>query len=192
MTELQELLTECKAHGIRLIPAGDANLTIDAPEGALTSDLTERLKAHKAELLVILQPGPSSIDPTGAAFSTNENTQKRSRYSQNSTKGPEIGSSENIESAFGAVSKLGRRDRSARSLPEMRQVGIVAIRDRRSIRPDPRHLAMRPVRSTYNGPASSGTGGPAEKTGPPPRDRNDLEDMKLVKDIVGGGHSTLR
>ena len=56
MTELQELLADCEARGIGLIPAGDAGLTIDAPEGALTPDLVERLKACKAELLAFLQP----------------------------------------------------------------------------------------------------------------------------------------
>ena len=56
MSELQEVLADCETHGIQLIPAGDAGLTIDAPEGALTSDLIERLKTHKAELLTLLLP----------------------------------------------------------------------------------------------------------------------------------------
>jgi len=55
MTSLAELLTDCDARGIRLVAAGDGELTIDAPQDALTSDLTGRLKAHKAELLAILR-----------------------------------------------------------------------------------------------------------------------------------------
>ena len=58
MTALAELLADCRARGIRLIPTGDDRLTIDAPEDALTPDLIERLKACKGELLAILRPAP--------------------------------------------------------------------------------------------------------------------------------------
>lgn len=51
-----ELLVECEAHGIRLALAKDGGVTIDAPRHALTSDLVDRLKARKAELLAMLQP----------------------------------------------------------------------------------------------------------------------------------------
>jgi hypothetical protein len=46
-----DLLAECEAHGIRLTLAGDGGLSIDAPQDALTPDLLDRLKAHKADVL---------------------------------------------------------------------------------------------------------------------------------------------
>lgn len=49
MTELAELLADCDAHGIGLIPAGDGGLTLEAPQGVLTPDLMEQLKARKAD-----------------------------------------------------------------------------------------------------------------------------------------------
>jgi hypothetical protein len=55
-----DLLAECEDHGIRLTLAGDGGLTIDAPQYALTLDLLDRLKAHKAELLAMLRPAPST------------------------------------------------------------------------------------------------------------------------------------
>ena len=60
MTGLPELLADCDAHGIRVLPAGDGGLTIDAPQDALTPDLMKRLKAHKAELLARLA---GSLEP---------------------------------------------------------------------------------------------------------------------------------
>jgi hypothetical protein len=59
LTDLAELLADCHARGIRLVPAGDGGLTIDAPEDALTPDLLGRLKAYKADLLAILRPAPA-------------------------------------------------------------------------------------------------------------------------------------
>lgn len=56
MSDLAELLADCDARGIRLHPAGDGGLTIDAPQAALTPDMVARLKAHKAELLALLRP----------------------------------------------------------------------------------------------------------------------------------------
>jgi TubC N-terminal docking domain len=50
-----DLLAECKALGIRLTVAGDGGLSIDAPQDALTPDLLDRLKAHKAELLASIE-----------------------------------------------------------------------------------------------------------------------------------------
>lgn len=55
---LADLLAECDAHGVRLLPADDGALGIDAPPDALTPDLLGRLKAHKSELLTLLQPAP--------------------------------------------------------------------------------------------------------------------------------------
>jgi hypothetical protein len=56
MTELAELLADCDARGIRLHPAGDGGLTIDAPQAALTPDMLARLKCHKVPLLALLGP----------------------------------------------------------------------------------------------------------------------------------------
>jgi hypothetical protein len=62
---LAELLTECGRLGIRLLVADDGCLTIDAPQDALTPDLLDRLKAHKAELLTLLhRPLDFDIDDT--------------------------------------------------------------------------------------------------------------------------------
>lgn len=59
MSDLAELLADCDARGIRLHPAGDGGLTIDAPQAALTPDMVARLKTHKAELLALLRPAPA-------------------------------------------------------------------------------------------------------------------------------------
>jgi hypothetical protein len=64
MTELAALLADCDARGIRLHPAADGGLTIDAPQAAPTPDLLDRLKAHKAELLELLRPTPEAVGPT--------------------------------------------------------------------------------------------------------------------------------
>jgi hypothetical protein len=56
MTGVAELLADCGAQRIRLLPAGGGGLTINAPKGALTPDLLGRLTAHKAEILAILGP----------------------------------------------------------------------------------------------------------------------------------------
>ena len=66
MSDLAELLADCDAWGIRLHPAGDGGLTIDAPQAALTPDIVARLKAHKAELLALLRPAPAGQSPTHA------------------------------------------------------------------------------------------------------------------------------
>lgn len=51
---LAELLMDCDAIGIRLAPASDGTITIDAPRSALTPAFVSRLKAHKAQLLTLL------------------------------------------------------------------------------------------------------------------------------------------
>ncbi len=57
---LAELLADCDAHGVRLFPADDGGLTIEAPHDALAPHLLARLKAHKADLLAILRPTPDT------------------------------------------------------------------------------------------------------------------------------------
>jgi hypothetical protein len=54
-SRLTELLAECEAYGIRLLPEGDGGLTIEAPQQALTPDLMAELKSHKAQLLNVLR-----------------------------------------------------------------------------------------------------------------------------------------
>jgi hypothetical protein len=63
MSDLAELLADCDARGIRLHPAGDGGLTIDAPQAALTPNMVARLKAHKAELLDLLRPAAVHAQP---------------------------------------------------------------------------------------------------------------------------------
>jgi len=57
---LAELLADCDANRVRLLPAGNGGLTIDAPQGALTPALVSRLKAFKTELLALLRPAPDA------------------------------------------------------------------------------------------------------------------------------------
>ena len=65
---LTELMADCNVHGIQLLAADDGGLTIDAPQNALTPDLLDRLKAHKAELLTRLQ-STADADNEGAVDS---------------------------------------------------------------------------------------------------------------------------
>ena len=60
MSDLAELMADCDARGIRLHPAGEGDLTIDAPQETLKPDMVARLKAHKAELLALLRPAPAA------------------------------------------------------------------------------------------------------------------------------------
>lgn len=62
MSDLAELLVECDARGIRLAPARDGGLTIDAPRSALTPEVLAWLKAHKTELLAQWPP-PAAFQP---------------------------------------------------------------------------------------------------------------------------------
>jgi len=55
-----DLLADCDACGIRLVAADDGGLTIDAPQDALTPGLLDRLKAHKADVLALLQLVPNT------------------------------------------------------------------------------------------------------------------------------------
>ena len=48
---LADLLTECAAKGIRLLPADYDRLTIDGPSHAITPEIVAGLTAHKAEIL---------------------------------------------------------------------------------------------------------------------------------------------
>jgi len=50
-----ELLADCDTRGIQLFLADDGDLTIDAPQVALSPNLLAQLKTHKAELLGLLQ-----------------------------------------------------------------------------------------------------------------------------------------
>jgi hypothetical protein len=61
--QLAELLRHCDALGVRLSPAGDGGLSIDAPQAALTTALLDRLAARKADLLALLQPAAPDAIP---------------------------------------------------------------------------------------------------------------------------------
>jgi hypothetical protein len=61
LSALANLLSDCDTQGIRLLPSGDNDLTIDAPPDTLTPDLLDRLKTHKSELLVTLRPKPNVV-----------------------------------------------------------------------------------------------------------------------------------
>ncbi|HUY88705.1 MAG TPA: hypothetical protein VMV10_08220 [Pirellulales bacterium] len=69
MSGLAQLLTDCEARGIRLLPAGDGGLTIDAPQGALTAEQIARLKAFKRELLALLRPAADAKPAQSASAS---------------------------------------------------------------------------------------------------------------------------
>ena len=55
MTGLDELLADCDARGIRLLPSSDGGLTLDAPQDAVTPELLDGLRQHKSELLKLLR-----------------------------------------------------------------------------------------------------------------------------------------
>lgn len=73
---LAGLLAECDAHGVQLLPVGDGGLTIDGPQEAMTPDLLDRLKAHKADVLAALRsvpdvaPSPPVAEQEAAATPT--------------------------------------------------------------------------------------------------------------------------
>jgi hypothetical protein len=54
MTVLADLLADCRARSVRLLPDGTDRLTIDGPREVLTSDLIGRLTTHKAEIVAAL------------------------------------------------------------------------------------------------------------------------------------------
>ena len=63
MSTLSELLSECHDKDIRLFPAVDGGLNIDAPANTLTPSLLAQLKDSKAQLLASLQP--EELGPDG-------------------------------------------------------------------------------------------------------------------------------
>lgn len=74
MSGLAQLLADCNARGIRLLPADDGGLTIDAPQAVMTAEIMGRLKAHKGELLTRLRP--ASAPPKPACDSTKLSAKK--------------------------------------------------------------------------------------------------------------------
>jgi hypothetical protein len=76
---LDDLLSELSRLDVRLMPTGDGDLALDAPEGTLTPDLQTRLKSCKGDLLARLAsvsatcaPGPRGevADTTGGLTDT--------------------------------------------------------------------------------------------------------------------------
>ncbi len=61
---ITNLLSDFRARGIRLTAEGE-RLTYGAPAGALTPELREKIKAHKAELLATLNQQAANTDPAG-------------------------------------------------------------------------------------------------------------------------------
>ncbi len=55
MNDLAELVRECLERNVRLTPVNGDQLTIDAPRGAVTTELLESLTRHKATILVQLR-----------------------------------------------------------------------------------------------------------------------------------------
>jgi len=55
MSAVSDLLAECQAKGIRLLPAGNGGLTVDASRGVLTNELMEQLRVYKPELVADLR-----------------------------------------------------------------------------------------------------------------------------------------
>jgi hypothetical protein len=51
MSAATELMSECLTLGIRLNVTRDGRVAIDAPKDALSPELLERVRTHKAELL---------------------------------------------------------------------------------------------------------------------------------------------
>lgn len=58
MSNLTELLADYEARSIRLLLAGNSDLTIDAPQAALTPEFIDALKEHKTTLLLWLKMEP--------------------------------------------------------------------------------------------------------------------------------------
>lgn len=71
------ILARLRRLDIRLAVQDD-KLTVDAPRGAMTPELTERIKSHKAELLTILAgrtpETPSERDTTPAIVTSDDKT----------------------------------------------------------------------------------------------------------------------
>ncbi len=64
MSDVGQLLEDCEARGIGLSLASDGGLAVDAPEGSLTDDMVDRLKACKPQLLESLAPvADETADP---------------------------------------------------------------------------------------------------------------------------------
>lgn len=68
MTEaVLELFAECESLGILLMPDGNGGLGIDAHEDALSSDLLERLKANKTDIIAALSADERLSGPADVA-----------------------------------------------------------------------------------------------------------------------------
>ena len=57
MNALDNVLSEVESRGIKLVPKGD-KLDIVGPSNALTEELIQELKAHKAEILRVITNNP--------------------------------------------------------------------------------------------------------------------------------------
>lgn len=62
----EPLLAELMQSGIKLEPRGDL-LHVEAPRGAVTPELRQKIAAHKAELMAALKAAPVGLAPEIAA-----------------------------------------------------------------------------------------------------------------------------
>lgn len=72
--ETSKLLTELQQRGVNLTVDGD-NLRYVAPKGALTDELRQAIKDHKAELLELLQA--DAVPPKAAATDRREASERK-------------------------------------------------------------------------------------------------------------------
>jgi hypothetical protein len=68
MSTAKELLAQCAALGVRLIPEGGSGLQIDFPNSGLPPGLIDSLACHKLQILALLAGAvPASSSPGSAA-----------------------------------------------------------------------------------------------------------------------------
>jgi TubC N-terminal docking domain len=70
MTAQEKLLAECAKLNVHLRPTADGQLAIGGPRKALTTNLLERINAHKAELLAALTSASQAPGTQSTAVST--------------------------------------------------------------------------------------------------------------------------
>lgn len=71
---LDDLLSELSRLDVRLMPTGDGDVMLDAPEGTLTPDLQARLKSCKGDLLARLTclPATGILQSSGEALAADD------------------------------------------------------------------------------------------------------------------------
>ena len=67
MSTAKELLAQCAALGVRLIPEGGGGLLIDFPNSGLPPGLIDSLSCHKLQILALLEGAAPASPSPGAA-----------------------------------------------------------------------------------------------------------------------------